>query len=63
MDATVFYRRASPGDRASQIARLIDERNVLLKVLKDVERTATELGAKGYPLNAMREAIAKAEAK
>ena len=35
----------------------------LLAVLKDVERIATELGAKGYPLNRIRAAIAKAEGR
>ena len=63
MNIAAFYRPATPGERASQIDQLISERNDLLKVLKDVEKLATELGAKGYPLNAMRKVITKAEGR
>jgi hypothetical protein len=34
MNIAVFYRPASPGERASQIDQLISERNELLKELK-----------------------------
>lgn len=35
----------------------------MLDLLEKIERLATELGAKGYPLNAMRLVIAKAKGR
>lgn len=48
-------------DGDASIARAIAAFPFALRVLKDVERVASELGAKGYPLNAMRDAIAASE--
>lgn len=53
--------RAAEGPRMTEDAALIAAAPDLIRVLRDVERIATELGAKGYPLNAIRAALFRAE--